>query len=154
MAKKVILQDSHNIEILPVTRGELVLDSSGRVALHSDEFLATDSWPGLTTIHYVEVSKEEVKKSPEKEVSIIQLKSSSEQVYPVTSTDAVVVNTDNGTDSLTNVLHEIRVEVNNSKIVLDDRPTEGNTTHSVTSDGIFKELQETVGNIQTLLQTV
>ena len=43
---------------------------------------------------------------------------------------------------------------NNSKIVLDERPTEGNTTHGVSSDGIFQELKETVGNIQTLLQNV
>lgn len=43
MAKKVILQDSSNIQILPITRGEFVLDSQGNVALHSNEFLATDS---------------------------------------------------------------------------------------------------------------
>ena len=66
----------------------------------------------------------------------------------------MIVNTDSGTDSLTNVLREIRVEVNNSKVILDDRPTEGNTTHSVSSDGIFQELKETVGNIQILLQKV
>lgn len=66
----------------------------------------------------------------------------------------MIVNTDSGTDSLTNVLREIRVEVNNSKVILDDRPTEGNTTHSVSSDGIFQELKETVGNIQILLQNV
>lgn len=66
----------------------------------------------------------------------------------------MIVNTDTGTNSLTNVLHEIRVEVNNSKVILDDRPTEGNTTHSVSSDGIFQELKETVGNIQILLQNV
>jgi hypothetical protein len=43
MAKKVFLKDQNNIEILPVTRGELVLDSSGQPALRSAEFLATDS---------------------------------------------------------------------------------------------------------------
>lgn len=64
------------------------------------------------------------------------------------------VATDSGVTTLTNVLREIRVEVNNSKIVLDARPTEGNTTHGVSSDGIFQELKETVGNIQTLLQNV
>ena len=47
MAKKVFLQDENKIEILPITRGELVLDSSGKVALHSNEFLATDTQPGL-----------------------------------------------------------------------------------------------------------
>ena len=47
MAKKGFIKDQNNIEILPITRGELVLDSSGRQALHSTEFLATNSQPGL-----------------------------------------------------------------------------------------------------------
>lgn len=47
MAKKALLRDHDNIEILPITRGELVLDSSGKAALHSNEFLATNSKPGL-----------------------------------------------------------------------------------------------------------
>jgi hypothetical protein len=29
MAKKVLLKDSSDIEVLPITRGELILDSSG-----------------------------------------------------------------------------------------------------------------------------
>lgn len=47
MAEKVILKDLNSVEILPITRGELVLDSSGKEALHSNEFLATESIPGL-----------------------------------------------------------------------------------------------------------
>ena len=47
MAQKVLLRDVNKNEILPITRGELVLDSSGKQALHSDEFLATTSQPGL-----------------------------------------------------------------------------------------------------------
>lgn len=47
MAKKVILKDYYDNEILPITRGELILDSSGNMALKSLEFLATDSDPGL-----------------------------------------------------------------------------------------------------------
>ena len=47
MAKKVLLQDQNNVEILPITRGELILDSSGKQAFHSNEFLATTSQPGL-----------------------------------------------------------------------------------------------------------
>jgi choline kinase len=82
------------------------------------------------------------------------LKSSSDVIHPITTSDAVIVTTDSGSDSLTNVLREIRVEVNDSKVILDERPTEGNTTHSVSSDGIFQELKETVGNIQILLQNV
>ena len=47
MAKKGFIKDQNNIEILPITRGELILDSSGRQAFRSNEFLATDSQPGL-----------------------------------------------------------------------------------------------------------
>lgn len=152
MAKKVLLKDQDNIELIPITRGELVLDSSGIQALHSTEFLATDSQPGLTLLHYIEVTPQTI---PEvKKENIIQLKSSSEKVYPVTTADAVRVVTENSEDSLTNVLNQVSIDVKNSKIILDDRPTEGNTTHGVSSDGIFKELKETVGDIQTLLQNI
>lgn len=47
MAKKAFLKDHDDIEILPITRGELVLDSSGNPAFSSNEFLATTSQPGL-----------------------------------------------------------------------------------------------------------
>lgn len=153
MAKKVLLKDK-NEELMPITRGELVLDSSGQQALHSDQFLATDSQPGLTTLHFVEVIPSDILKDTINEISVIQLKSSSEKIYPVTTSDAVIVSIDSENTSLTNVLNQIKVEVNNSKIVLDERPTEGNTTHGVSSDGIFQELKETVGNIQILLQNV
>lgn len=69
MAKKVILKDENNIEIMPITRGELVLDSSGNVALHSTEFLATNSQPGLI--------------SPEDKIHLEQTKRN--QVYSPTS---------------------------------------------------------------------
>lgn len=160
MAKKVILRDENLIEVMPITRAELVLDSSGNQALHSREFLATDTQPGLTNIHYVSVSKEDVPQIQEQTVQIIQVKVAEKEVFPVTSSNAVLVTTDTSsgttttTTTLTNVLKEIQLEINNSKTVLDDRPTEGNTTHSVSSDGIFQELKETVGNIQILLQNV
>lgn len=158
MAKKVILKDENLIEVMPITRAELVLDSSGQQALRSREFLATDTQPGLTTIHYVSVAAEDVPKITEQPVQVIQLKASEKQVFPVTSSHAVLVTTttDQGTNTttLTNVLNEIQLDIKNSKIVLDERPTEGNTTHSVSSDGMFKELKETVGNIQILLQNV
>lgn len=47
MAKKVLLKNENNIELLPITRGELVIDSSGKEAFRSAEFLATTSQPGL-----------------------------------------------------------------------------------------------------------
>lgn len=155
MAKKVILKDLDNIELIPVTRGELVLDSSGNEALHSREFLATDSQPGLTLLHYVEVSSDNIPEPKQEEVNLIQLKSSSEQVYPITTSDAVLcINNEHKVQPLTNIINQVYIDIENSKTILDERPTEGNTTHSVSSDGIFQELKETVGNIQILLQNV
>lgn len=47
MAKKVILKDLQNESIMPITRGELILDSSGNPAFNSNEFIATENHPGL-----------------------------------------------------------------------------------------------------------
>lgn len=158
MAKTVILksldENKREVHILPITRGELVLDSSGNQAFHSDEFLATESQPGLTKINYVEVSTSNVSNTPNESVKVIQVKSSSDKVYPVTSADAVLVKHNDRVVTLSETLDDIKVEVSNAKLTLDERPTEGNTTHGVSSDGIFKELKETVGNIQILLQNV
>ena len=82
------------------------------------------------------------------------MKSASKEVYPVTTDEAVVVTTESGTDTLNNIIKQVQINIENSKTILDERPTEGNTTHGVTSDGIFQELKETVGNIQILLQNV
>lgn len=158
MAKTVILksldENQREVHILPITRGELVLDSSGNQAFHSDEFLATESQPGLTKINYVEVSTSNISDTPNESVKVIQVKSSSDKVYPVTSADAVLVKHNDRVVTLSETLDDIKVEVSNAKLTLDERPTEGNTTHGVSSDGIFKELKETVGNIQILLQNV
>ena len=158
MAKTVILksldENKREVHILPITRGELVLDSSGNQAFHSDEFLATESQPGLTKINYVEVSTSNVSNTPNESVKVIQVKSSSDKVYPVTSADAVLVKHNDRVVTVSETLDDIKVEVSNAKLTLDERPTEGNTTHGVSSDGIFKELKETVGNIQILLQNV
>jgi hypothetical protein len=82
------------------------------------------------------------------------LKSASKEVYPVTTAESVIVTTESGTDTLNNVINQVQINIENSKIILDERPTEGHTTHGVTSDGIFRELKETVGNIQILLQSL
>lgn len=47
MAKKGILKDKEGNNILPITRGELVLDSNGNQALHSNAFIATSDKAGL-----------------------------------------------------------------------------------------------------------
>lgn len=158
MAKTVILksldENKREVHILPVTRGELVLDSSGKQAFHSDEFLATESQPGLTKINYVKVSTSNISDTPNEVVKVIQVKSSSDKVYPMTSADAVLVKRNDVVVPLSETLDDIKVEVNNAKLTLDERPIEGNTTHGVSSDGIFQELKETVGNIQILLQNI
>lgn len=158
MAKTVILksldENKREVHILPITRGELVIDSSGNQAFHSDEFLATESQPGLTKINYVEVSTSSISNTPNESVKVIQVKSSSDKVYPITSADAVLVKRNDGVVTLSEALDNIKVEVSDAKLTLDERPIEGNTTHGVSSDGIFKELKETVGNIQILLQNV
>lgn len=143
MAKTVILK-SLDEDILPVTRGELVLDSSGKQAFHSNEFLATELQPGLTKINYKGVSTSNISNTPNEYVKVIQVQSSLDKVYPVTSTDAVLVKHNDGVVTLSETLDGIKVEVNNAKLTLDARPTEGNTTHGVSSDGIFQELKETV----------
>lgn len=47
MAKKVILTDNNKIQVMPITRGELVLDQHGNQALHSNDFIATSDKTGL-----------------------------------------------------------------------------------------------------------
>lgn len=49
LVKKGFIQDFNGNTLLPITRAELVLDSQGRPALHSTEFLATGEIPGLIT---------------------------------------------------------------------------------------------------------
>jgi hypothetical protein len=158
MAKTVILksldENKREVHILPITRGELVLDSSGNQAFHSNKFLATESQPGLTNINYVEVSPSNISNTPNESVKVIQVKVSSDKVYPITSADAVLVKCNDDVVPLSEALDDIKTEVSNAKLTLDERPTEGHTTHGVSSDGIFKELKETVGNIQILLQNV
>lgn len=63
MVNKVLLRDGDNV-MLPITRGELVLDSSGNPAFRSEEFLASDLKPGLMPASnsfnptYISLSKE------------------------------------------------------------------------------------------------
>lgn len=46
---KGFIKDQQGNILLPFTRGELVLDSKGYIALNSEEFLAKDGHPGLIT---------------------------------------------------------------------------------------------------------
>lgn len=103
MASKVLLKNQNEV-MMPITRGELVLDSSGKQAFHSNEFLANESKPGLTKINYVEVSTSNISNTPNESVKVIQAKSSSDKVYPVTSTDAVLVKRNDSVVTLSETL--------------------------------------------------
>lgn len=46
---KGFIKDWMGNYILPITRGELVLDKDGNIALNSEQFLAADGHPGLVT---------------------------------------------------------------------------------------------------------
>lgn len=46
---KGFIKDLNGNFLLPITRGELILDSNGQVAFHSNEFLAGNGLPGLMT---------------------------------------------------------------------------------------------------------
>lgn len=46
---KGFIKDWLGNNILPITRGELVLDKNGQIALNSEDFLAKDNHPGLVT---------------------------------------------------------------------------------------------------------
>lgn len=46
---KGFIKDWEGKTLLPITRGELVLDSQGKIALQSEQFLAKDGHPGLVT---------------------------------------------------------------------------------------------------------
>lgn len=49
VTKKGFLRDFNDDILLPITRAELILDKDGKVAFHSDQFLADNGLPGLIT---------------------------------------------------------------------------------------------------------
>lgn len=151
MAIKVLLtsvdKTGTTTNILPITRGELVLDSSGEVALHSEEFLASDNKPGLM--------KYTVTPTKSADIKIAQLETKVNNtpiyLYPKTISDAVSV-------TITGKNKQSEIVTKDSSLsevlTLDQKPTAGNYTSLVSSGGVYDELKETVGNIQILLQNV
>ena len=47
--KKGFIKDFYGNKLLPITRGELILDANGQIALFSDLFAATTEHAGLMT---------------------------------------------------------------------------------------------------------
>ena len=141
MARKAILKDQSGIEILPITRAELILDSEGKQAFRSAKLLATADQPGLMSsddkrvIQTAAVIKETVN-----EVSTLTTVDET-PVYPKTIARAVIVNNTNLEDYL------------NTKLTLDERPTKG-SVNGVQSGGVYAEIEDVVGVIYTNLKEV
>lgn len=55
--QKGFIKDYNGNKLLPITRGELVLDAAGMPAFHSSTFLATDSLPGLLSVEHFNLLK-------------------------------------------------------------------------------------------------
>ena len=141
MAKKAILKDQSGIEILPITRAELILDSEGKPAFRSAKLLATADQPGLMSpedkriIHTAAIIKK-----TENGISEIQ-NIEAAPIQPKAMARAVVMHVTTLEDYLEN------------KLILDERPTK-NSTNGVQSGGVYDELEEVVGAIYTNLKQV
>jgi hypothetical protein len=140
MAKKAILQDHEGIEILPITRAELILDSQGNQAFRSASLLATDADHGLMSAQDKQLLKQA---AVVKEIQdgVATLMNNDEIIYPKTIAQAIVIDNTN----LENYLEQ--------KLTLDERPTK-DSTKGVQSGGVYDEIEEVVGVIYTNLKQV
>lgn len=181
MAKVVLLQSQKGknepINILPITRGELVLDSSGNQAFRSEEFLANGTQPGLFKYENVkdetaegqegtQTEPQEQAESKKQVIQILAAKPQSETSQPVVLYPKVIAKAiedpENIVISVTgnekvNAENTVNYSENKSLhdiFTLDARPTEKSYTSLVSSGGVYDELKETVGNIQILLKTL
>lgn len=140
MAKKIILKDQNNEFILPVTRGELVLDSSGNQAFRSASFIATEEYNGLMSSEDKKIIKKAIIiKETSDDITIIS--NDGNDINPKTIAKAVVIKETNLEDYL------------EEKLTLDERPTK-NSVNSVKSGGVYDEIEEVVGTIYTNLKQV
>lgn len=140
MARKAILKDQNGIEILPITRAELILDSEGKQAFRSASLVATDALPGLMSSEDKKTLRNAVSVSSV-ENNIATLVSSGQEIYPKTTAKAVVIKNTTLEDFLENSL------------TLDDRPTK-DSEKGVKSGGVYAEIEEVVGVIYTNLKQV
>ena len=141
MAKKVLLKDSDNIELLPITRAELILDSEGKQAFRSVQLLATTDLPGLMSVNDKRiVQAAAIIKETTNEVSSLTNVDDA-PIYPKTIAKAVIINNTNLEDYL------------NNKLTLDERPTK-DSIKGVKSGGVYAEFEDVVGVIYTNLKQV
>lgn len=141
MAIKAILKNQSGIEILPITRAELILDSEGKQAFRSAKLLATADQPGLMSsddkriIQTAAIIKETVNG-----VSTLTTVNDT-PIYPQTIAKAVIINNTNLEDYL------------NTKLILDERPTK-DSVNGVQSGGVYADIEDVVGVIYTNLKEV
>lgn len=143
MAKKAFLKDNNGIEILPITRGELVLDSSGKQAFNSNEFLATTSQPGL-------MSKEDKQKLETIANNTVDTELSNTSTNPVQN------------KVLTQIINSIREQylksavISGNKLTITDQSNNTveffNSTYQIvtnTIDGLVPKYDDVDGTIDT-----
>lgn len=146
--KKAFIKQEEDV-ILPITRGELVLDASGEPALHSQEFAATDSAPGLLTpTEKTRIAQSLTADTPtDSHIVQVQKVVNGEvvNVYPTTLAEGVVVTKDGVSTTLTEILKPL--------MAMDTTPTKG-STQAVTSGGIWTNIENTVGAIYQTVCTI
>ena len=126
--------------VLPYTRGELVTDSKGEEAFRSQEFVASDTKPGLLDpkekkkIRQAVFIPEEIPENKIVQVQQIDKDNNIINVYPKTKAEAVIVTRGEATITL------------NEALEMDDYPTQ-NSTRGVTSGGVWQHIDDTVGEI-------
>lgn len=139
--KKAFIKQEEDV-ILPITRGELVVDASGEPAFHSQDFIATDSVPGLITPSEKTKIAQALTSEDPTQSNIIQVQKvvngRTVNVYPTTISDGIIVNKDGDSITLTKVIEPI--------LNMDSTPTEG-STRAVTSGGVWTNIEKTVGAI-------
>ena len=141
--RKVFIKQDQDI-VLPYTRGELVLDSNGQEALHSYDFVASRTKPGLMTPDEKDVvsksliTDEEIPDSHIVQVHRVDKDGNIVNVYPITRAEAVKINVDGSDTILTEVINQV--------LDLDDYPTQG-SKKAVTSGGVWQHIDDTVGAI-------
>lgn len=141
VTRKAILKQDQNI-LIPITRGEAVIDSKGAEAFHSYEFVASTTKPGLLTPQEKQIIANAVVISDEiPENSIVQVQKLDDKnnvinVFPTTKAEAVIVTVNNSTTTLDKVIAQVTD--------MDDYPIQ-NSTKGVTSGGVWQHIDDTVG---------
>ena len=145
--RKVFIKQDQDI-VLPYTRGELILDSNGQEALHSYDFVASRTKPGLITPDEKDVvsksliTDEEIPDSHIVQVHRVDKNGNIVNVYPITRAEAVKINVDGSDTILTEVINQV--------LDLDDYPTQG-SKKAVTSGGVWQHIDDIVGEIHRVV---